>query len=139
MSNASRESSKSLFESWSEKFSNARERLKRSWRRSSGGLLESNTDVPAADDHSFASFHSDPTITDEAKVSTWDDAQPELVKIKSFALSEEMLNRIEDDDEGNEVGRPNQRLMKKFGFPAAATAVIVVAVVFMSTKKGFSG
>lgn len=130
MSVASRESSRSMFESWSERFALARERLKQRWRRARTPL-ETNTDVPAADDRSIASFHSEPMLTDEAKVASWDDGQPELKKLSSFALPEQIVSEMEEEYEQERNANKIHilRLLRKYGLSVVvaimATAILV--------------
>eukprot|EP00210_Caulerpa_lentillifera_P001583 g1521.t1 len=130
MSVSSRESAKSVLEVLSERLARTRDRFRRPLRRSHD-QRDSNTDIPPADDRSVASFHSDPTLTEEANTNDWDDVEPEIKKIESFALPPEILIRLEEEEVEmmSKERRHLMRFIKKFGLPTAA--VILVAVFWV--------
>lgn len=134
MSVASRESTQGVFEGLSERFSKVKAKLRRPWRRSQFHL-ESKTEIPATDAGSVASFHSDPAPANEVQAIDWDDAQPELKEVDSFALPMETLCQMQEEEvEKREAvmdrkGIRKLRCSKRVGI--SAVAVIVAATILL--------
>ena len=101
MSVASHESNRSVFELVAERYQWVRESMRRPWRiippKAQPGT---QTDIAPEENHSFASFRSEPALKDEDKVHSWDDGVPGLKHVDSFALSKEMVQQAEGEGKG---------------------------------------